>query len=383
MGQKSSHLALSNEASLPALDVDPDLTVTRLKHPAAWDEHLAPAAALHSEQVEGTNLSRLFGASGAECVGHVLRAAGQNMATLLLDVVAPDAPHAPPLGACNSNGSEEENGLSTGSSSEVASAVGKRCPTSLSVIVVIVSIQDGGGGQRGCCAAPRRRLWLVPEHLSGSQKFLSRCECQTISRCAACALFSINGLQYYERVDLLSALCKRGVYLFHRVATTTCRGCMVKQAFTAKSVNEVTPRARRSDESLPLFSPRTSESVMRRTFALVVVPEKDCRDRIDALLRRAKFIPVLCSSATQALGYLNKGEPVGLIVCDVMLPATSGFELIKQVRAANSSLPILAVGGSVGFSELAIQCGANAFHQRSALDADLRISIFSLCAAVM
>lgn len=73
---------------------------------------------------------------------------------------------------------------------------------------------------------------------------------------------------------------------------------------------------------------------------LVVEDDKDLSELISIQLTDLHFSIDQCYHGTKALEKISS-TPYSLIVLDVMLPGINGFEICKEIRAQNSSIPIL------------------------------------------
>lgn len=78
--------------------------------------------------------------------------------------------------------------------------------------------------------------------------------------------------------------------------------------------------------------------------ARILVAEDDASTRklMCAVLQRAGFGVVPARDGTEALDLLDR-ERIDLLITDVMMPGTDGFELTRQLREARYDLPILMV----------------------------------------
>ena len=81
---------------------------------------------------------------------------------------------------------------------------------------------------------------------------------------------------------------------------------------------------------------------------LSVDDDPQMRRLIDRSLRAEGYATRTCASAEAALISLREGEPIALILLDVMMGGETGFELAHRIRAgdageANRELPIVFV----------------------------------------
>lgn len=75
---------------------------------------------------------------------------------------------------------------------------------------------------------------------------------------------------------------------------------------------------------------------------LVVEDDKNTRKLMCAVLKRSGFEVFSAENGVQALDVMDK-QHIDLIVLDIMMPQMDGYELTKELRAANMQLPILMV----------------------------------------
>jgi DNA-binding response OmpR family regulator len=75
---------------------------------------------------------------------------------------------------------------------------------------------------------------------------------------------------------------------------------------------------------------------------LVVEDDNNLRKLMATVLRQNGYHPILASNGEDALDKIDI-EHIDLIICDVMMPIIDGYELIKMLREANYSQPVLMV----------------------------------------
>ncbi len=73
---------------------------------------------------------------------------------------------------------------------------------------------------------------------------------------------------------------------------------------------------------------------------LVVEDDKDLNRTVCSFLSRSGYEAVGCLGAESAYDEMYK-TPFDLIVSDIMMPGTNGFEFVKTVRSLNQDIPIL------------------------------------------
>lgn len=75
---------------------------------------------------------------------------------------------------------------------------------------------------------------------------------------------------------------------------------------------------------------------------LVVDDNKNTRKLMEAVLRTHGYLPFLAEDGEKALDVLDK-QHIDLMIVDIMMPNINGYELTKQLRDYNYTLPILMV----------------------------------------
>ena len=94
---------------------------------------------------------------------------------------------------------------------------------------------------------------------------------------------------------------------------------------------------------------------------LIVDDEAFILDTAAETLADAGYRPYTANGAQEAL-QVAKEEHIDVVVTDLRMPHTNGFELIRQLRALYPTLPILAASGMAdGRTDKALEAGAQAF----------------------
>ncbi len=75
---------------------------------------------------------------------------------------------------------------------------------------------------------------------------------------------------------------------------------------------------------------------------LVVEDDANTRKLMEAVLKENGFHPITACNGLDALKMLDRCH-VDLVLLDIMMPGMDGYDLTKQLRASNYSLPILMV----------------------------------------
>ena len=110
-----------------------------------------------------------------------------------------------------------------------------------------------------------------------------------------------------------------------------------------------------------------------------VIDDDDAvRDSLEFLLRAAKIDVRTYDSATAFLNKMSGGE-TGCIVTDVRMPGLSGVDLLRQLKARGSTMPVIVITGH-GDIQLAVEAmkiGAADFLEKPFDDEALLVSVRS------
>lgn len=77
---------------------------------------------------------------------------------------------------------------------------------------------------------------------------------------------------------------------------------------------------------------------------LIVDDELSIRKGLDAILRDEGYQTELAADGVQALEAVNKSAP-DLVLLDIWMPGLDGMEVLKQIRARYSKLPVVMISG--------------------------------------
>lgn len=74
----------------------------------------------------------------------------------------------------------------------------------------------------------------------------------------------------------------------------------------------------------------------------ILIAEDECglADALAQILRQERYMVDVVYNGTDALAYVT-GAHYDAFICDVMLPGMSGFDVVRQARAAGASTPII------------------------------------------
>ena len=75
---------------------------------------------------------------------------------------------------------------------------------------------------------------------------------------------------------------------------------------------------------------------------LIVEDDFGTRKLMTVVLKNAGYRPIPAENCAEALDLFEREKP-SLVLCDIMLPDSSGFRLTEQLRRANPEVPIIIV----------------------------------------
>jgi len=112
--------------------------------------------------------------------------------------------------------------------------------------------------------------------------------------------------------------------------------------------------------------------------AKILIAEDSPVDRalIERLLERPDWSITVTNDGQEALAAIESQRP-DLLITDMQMPLVDGVQLVKSVRASDSSLPIVLVTskGSEEAALEALRCGATSYSPKSRLSADLAATV--------
>jgi DNA-binding response OmpR family regulator len=101
------------------------------------------------------------------------------------------------------------------------------------------------------------------------------------------------------------------------------------------------------------------------THALVADDEPHIGRIIKMKLEQGPFRVSIAYDGEEALAFINNGDPVDLVLLDLMMPKLSGLDVLRQVREQDrfKNLPciILTAGGDAKHERDALALGATQF----------------------
>lgn len=84
---------------------------------------------------------------------------------------------------------------------------------------------------------------------------------------------------------------------------------------------------------------------------LLVDDEKELRSVVARMLKKAGYRVLEAAEGTAALKLFRKQRP-HLVITDIFMPTKDGLELIREIRAIDSEVKIIAVSGGGRMDEL-------------------------------
>jgi DNA-binding NtrC family response regulator len=107
---------------------------------------------------------------------------------------------------------------------------------------------------------------------------------------------------------------------------------------------------------------REIEQMEKTNSILVIDDEKDFTQLISEILERFHFKIDTANDGKQGI-HLIKQNTYDLVILDLYMPSQNGFDILKEIRAIDSSLPVLILSGDsrVNTIEQAMTLGANDF----------------------
>jgi CheY-like chemotaxis protein len=81
---------------------------------------------------------------------------------------------------------------------------------------------------------------------------------------------------------------------------------------------------------------------------LIVDDDPDIQGMLEAVVNGAGYPVEVASNGEEALAILNRGQPVSLVLLDLMMPVMNGFQFLAEVAKvpAHAAIPVVAVSGA-------------------------------------
>jgi CheY-like chemotaxis protein len=138
-----------------------------------------------------------------------------------------------------------------------------------------------------------------------------------------------------------------GLSMVHGLATQSGGGVAIdSQPGHGTTVTLFLPRA---TAKVTALSPAPARALVGQTASLCSILLVDDEDLVRGatadFLTQAGFAVQEAADAETALGLLDQGSPVDVIVTDHMMPGMNGLDMVRAIRARNNPIPILMVTG--------------------------------------
>ncbi len=119
------------------------------------------------------------------------------------------------------------------------------------------------------------------------------------------------------------------------------RGTTVRLVLPRAGLATAPPPAQQGGEAAPTATPETANAC-----SILLVDDEDLvRGATADFLTQAGFAVQEAADAETALGLLERGTAVDVIVTDHMMPGMNGLDMVRAIRARNNPIPILMVTG--------------------------------------
>lgn len=115
---------------------------------------------------------------------------------------------------------------------------------------------------------------------------------------------------------------------------------------------------------------------MEQINVLVVDDEQDVLHTLESMLQELDFNPIIANSGDKALDIIENNK-IDVVLSDIYMPETDGFELLKNVRALDKEIVFLMITGkpTIETAVQSIREGAYDYITKPFDMEDLRIKI--------
>lgn len=90
---------------------------------------------------------------------------------------------------------------------------------------------------------------------------------------------------------------------------------------------------------------------------LVIEDDPDVRDVVFAMLAGLGYTVCACASVEEGIGKLSSGQAFDIVLADIVMPETSGIELLSLVRRWRPQTPVVLMTGKAHGLESAVDGG--------------------------
>src|SRR5579862_5700045 len=91
----------------------------------------------------------------------------------------------------------------------------------------------------------------------------------------------------------------------------------------------------------------TSERPVAPAVLLVVDDDRHSRELEQAILEPAGYQVLWASNGPLAIGMIETGTPLDLLIADLSMPEMNGVEMVRQIRRTRPDLKVLYVTGHI------------------------------------
>jgi CheY-like chemotaxis protein len=90
---------------------------------------------------------------------------------------------------------------------------------------------------------------------------------------------------------------------------------------------------------------------------LVIEDDPDVRDVVCAMLAGLGYTVCACANVDEGVGKLSSGQAFDVVLADIVMPETSGIELLSLVRRWRPRTPVVLMTGKAYGLESAVDGG--------------------------
>ncbi|NRA64888.1 MAG: response regulator [Pseudobacteriovorax sp.] len=90
---------------------------------------------------------------------------------------------------------------------------------------------------------------------------------------------------------------------------------------------------------------------------------EDIREIYEAILTDEGYSVIKAENGREGLRLFHESEPE-LVLTDVMMPSSTGLDMIRLIRKKDKNVPIIAISGDPEHGKLSCGVGANSFIEK-------------------
>jgi CheY-like chemotaxis protein len=147
------------------------------------------------------------------------------------------------------------------------------------------------------------------------------------------------------------------------------------------TVSVYLPRAQQPAERLPAEDAVAAEGSSEHAVVLVVDDDDAVRDTMAEILKDLGYSVRSAPGGEAALVRLQRGEPVDLLLTDVVMPGMSGFEFARRAQALQPHLPVVFISGYADPAATECDMRRHRLVRKPFRPADLQVQIEAALAA--